>query len=196
MSTMASNYRKEYSFLWDTMVIDPKRKADVNKLVAKAKANKPIYLDIIDTLKKNNPIMTSQGKINIPWQFLACVHYMECGFSFKHHLHNGDPLTHKTVRVPKGRPVRGDAPFTFKESALDALVYQDLHEEMDWSVPNMLYKLEAYNGYGYRSKGINSPYLWSFSNHYTKGKYVADHKYSATAVSTQCGSALILKQIL
>ena len=40
-----------------------------------------------------------------------------------------------------------------------------------------------------------SPYLWSFSNHYARGKYVADGHFSATAVSQQCGAALLLKRL-
>jgi lysozyme family protein len=57
----------------------------------------------------------------------------------------------------------------------------------------VLYVLEGYNGFGYRSKGIRSPYLWSFSNLYEKGKYVADHQFDPNAVSKQVGSAVLLK---
>ena len=35
----------------------------------------------------------------------------------------------------------------------------------------MLYRLEAYNGFGYRQYQINFPYLWSFATCYTKGKF-------------------------
>ena len=60
----------------------------------------------------------------------------------------------------------------------------------------MLFKLEANNGFGYRRKGINTPYLWSFTNHYRKGKYIADGKYSTEAVSKQVGAAILLKLLL
>jgi lysozyme family protein len=53
--------------------------------------------------------------------------------------------------------------------------------------------LEAYNGLGYRGLGVPTPYLWSFSNHYESGKYVADGKFSRTARSQQCGAAVMLK---
>jgi lysozyme family protein len=56
-----------------------------------------------------------------------------------------------------------------------------------------LYRLEAYNGLGYRSYGVASPYLWSFSNHYDRGKFVSDGKWSSTARSQQCGAAVMLK---
>ena len=43
-----------------------------------------------------------------------------------------------------------------------------------------LYELERYNGFGYRDRRpqVLSPYLWSFSNHYSRGKYVADGRFS------------------
>jgi len=59
-----------------------------------------------------------------------------------------------------------------------------------------LYRMEAYNGFGSRRKGINTPYLWAFSNHYTKGKYVADGKWNPDYVSTQCGGAVMLKALI
>lgn len=62
----------------------------------------------------------------------------------------------------------------------------------------MLFKIEGYNGYGYRklSQPINSPYLWSMSNHYTKGKFVADGNYSQTALSKQTGAAVLLRRMV
>jgi lysozyme family protein len=60
----------------------------------------------------------------------------------------------------------------------------------------MLYRFEKYNGFGYRRRGIVSPYLWSFSNQYTKGKYIADGKWSSEAVSRQCGAALLVKELV
>lgn len=134
---------------------------------------------------------------SIPWYFIACVHYLECSFSFKKHLHNGDPLTGYTVQVPAGRPKVGHPPpFTFKESAVDALKFMGFDKVRSWILPFMLRKLEAYNGFGYfKYRKINSPYLWSFSNHYTKGKYVKDGKYDKDAVSKQMGSAVILKRM-
>lgn len=137
------------------------------------------------------------GSSNIPWYFIACAHYLECSFSFKKHLHNGDPLTSYTVRVPANRPKVGhEPPFTFEESAVDALKLMKFDQIQNWNLPTILRKLEAYNGFGYfKFHSINSPYLWSYSNHYTKGKYVADGKFDTEAVSKQLGSAVILKRM-
>ena len=40
---------------------------------------------------------------------------------------------------------------------------------------------------------VLTPYLWSFSNHYKKGKFVKDGKFDPEFVSKQCGAAVILK---
>jgi lysozyme family protein len=132
----------------------------------------------------------------VPWYFIACVHYLECSFSFKKHLHNGDPLTGYTVHVPVHRPKVGHAPpFTFEESAVDAIKLMKYDQVTNWSLPFILQKLEGYNGFGYNKKGVHTPYLWSYSNHYSKGKYVKDGVFDASAVSQQLGAAVILKRM-
>jgi lysozyme family protein len=50
---------------------------------------------------------------------------------------------------------------------------------------------------GYRRRGIMpTPYLWSYSNLYEKGKFVADGHFDPESVSKQCGTALMLKAVL
>lgn len=139
---------------------------------------------------------TVSAATNVPWQVIAVIHYRESSLNFKRHLHNGDPLTARTVHVPAGRPKIGTPPFVWEESAMDALRLKKMNTIEDWSIPNMLLTLEKYNGMGYNKKGLLSPYLWSFSNHYTKGKYVADGKYDPEAIDKQCGVAVLLKYVL
>jgi peptidoglycan hydrolase-like protein with peptidoglycan-binding domain len=43
---------------------------------------------------------------------------------------------------------------------------------------------------------VKSPYLWSFSNNYECGKYVADGRFDAGAVDRQCGAMPILKRMM
>ena len=57
----------------------------------------------------------------VPWYVVGAIHSLECNCNFECHLHNGDPLTARTVHVPKGRPIAGNPPFTWEESAVDAL---------------------------------------------------------------------------
>jgi lysozyme family protein len=123
------------------------------------------------------------------------MHGLECGYDFNRHLHNGDSLAAATVRVPAGRPPNWVPGSRWEDSAIDALKLKKFDRVDEWSLPRVLYALEAFNGFGYRTKGIRSPYLWSFSNLYNKGKYIRDGVYDANAVSQQLGSAVLLKHL-
>ena len=170
----------EYQRLFDTCVIKLDKLPEIKPIVNKILNGKSRYEALAN-------------KVGIPWYFIGITHSLEAGCDFNKHLHNGDPLTTETIRVPKNRPRTGTPPYTWDFSAEDALT--DLAGWNNWTVPGMLFKLEGYNGYGYHSRGINSPYLWSFSNHYTKGKFIADKVYSSTAVSKQCGAAILLRRL-
>jgi lysozyme family protein len=174
--------RKEYASLFSSCQVRPYHLQAVDKLVEGIKKGKPRY----EVIAK---------EIGCPWWFVGLIHLMECGLRFDRHLHNGDPLTARTTHIPSGRPA-GKPPFTFEESALDALRLRQIHKETDWSLPHILFMLEGYNGYGYRQYHPNvlSPYLWSFTSHYVKGKYTADGHFDAECVSQQAGLAAIIKR--
>ena len=92
--------------------------------------------------------------------------------------------------------VRG--PFkTWESAAYDALEMKRKIMPEKWTIEATLDFLEKYNGLGYRKyhKNVKTPYLWSGSQHYTKGKYVLDGKFDNDAVSRQLGAALILKRL-
>ena len=138
---------------------------------------------------------TVGAALAIPWWFIAGVHMLESTFNFGAHLHNGDSLLARTRRVPPGRPATGTPPFIWEESARDALSGAGLANLKDWSLARALHRWERYNGLGYRFREVPSPYLWSFSTVYRKGKFVADGKFSATKESSQCGAAVLLKHL-
>ena len=174
---------KEYVDLWRSCKIRPSRAAEVDKIVDRIVAHKDRY--------------RKAGKPHgVPWHVVAVIHQLEGSGNFKTHLHNGDPLTARTVHVPKGRPKNGRPPFTWEASAADALAFDGLGRWKNWTLPGTLFALERFNGFGYRPKRIHSPYLWSFSNQYSKGKFVGDNLFSPTAVSQQCGAAVLLKRMV
>lgn len=146
-------------------------------------------------MRKSRSRYDAVGEVTgVPWHFIAVIHALESSFNFRAHLHNGDfPLTARTRQVPAGRPLKWLPPSDWESSAKDALRLLGFTGERDWSLERTLYRLEAYNGLGYRGLGVPTPYLWSFSNHYDRGKYVADGRFSATARSQQCGAAVMLK---
>ena len=191
---------------WNTMKV-VRLEAVVKSKAALAAFHAPRYLDIA----KNS---------TVPWPVVAAIHYRESDFNFRTHLHNGDPLDGRTFHVPAGRPVaapKSGGVYTFEESAADALGMKSTIFPADgrWTVEATLEFLERYNGLGYRGLRrdpvtgvirysnnptwtpcpIPSPYLWSFTNHYSKGKYVSDGHYDPAAVDQQIGAAPLLKAI-
>ncbi|MDI6853771.1 MAG: hypothetical protein QME75_09260 [Deltaproteobacteria bacterium] len=182
--SLSPRLAEEYCHLFDTCVINAGRMAEVEGILAKIEQHRRRYDAVAEAL-------------SMPWYVIAVIHSLESSLSFARHLHNGDPLDARTVRVPAGRPKTGSPPFTWEESAIDALKYHELDAWQDWSLPGLLYKLEEYNGWGYRlyHPHILSPYLWSCSNHYQRGKYLADGVWSETAVSRQTGAAVLLKAL-
>jgi lysozyme family protein len=148
-------------------------------------------------IRKSKARYESVGEqTGVPWYFIAVTHGLEASFNFRAHLHNGDfPLSSRTRQVPAGRPTKWLPPSDWESSAKDALRLLGFTGQKDWSLERTLYRLEAYNGFGYRGYGVPTPYLWSFSNHYDRGKYVADGKFSYTARSQQCGAAVMLKML-
>ena len=133
----------------------------------------------------------------VPWFVVGSIHGLEASYNFRAHFHNGDfPLSARTRQVPAGRPLKWAAPYAWENSARDALTLLGFVGKNDWTLERTLYRLEAYNGFGYRRRGVPSPYLWSFSNHYESGKFVADGKYNPAARSQQCGAATKIKMLV
>lgn len=165
--------KAHYRDLWLKVKIDPGQESIVDAAAKRIFSFKDRYVAI-------------SKKLGVPWFFIGLIHNLEAGLSFRGHLHNGDPLTAKTVQVPAGRPLVGQPPFTWEESALDALTQKGLQNVKAWTIERILYEAERYNGFGYRLYHPNdlSPYLWSKTNHNDgTGKYIADGKWSGTAFS-------------
>jgi lysozyme family protein len=175
----------EYEAWFAALTIRPENLTQVNFAVKQLIGNKANY---------QKAAQATNDKL--PWAFVGVIHALECSFNFAGHLHNGDPLIHRTTRVPENCPANGTPPFSWQDSAVDALTRKGFKQETDWSIARMLYLLEKYNGFGYRFKQLPTPYLWSFSNLFSKGKFVADHKFDPEAPSKQCGAAVMLKSLI
>lgn len=182
--------KPEYQRLWDSCEIRLDKLSTTQNIVAKINANRRHYEAL-------------QQKINVPWHFVAVIHNMESSLNFATHLHNGDSLKKRTVNEPSGRPLADPIKswqegYTWEESAIDALTMKEFNRVKDWSLPAQLWQLERYNGIGYRKyhPEVLTPYLWSATNHYNKGKYVVDGKWDANAVSDQIGIVALLKVLI
>lgn len=191
--------QKDFMQLWNTATLREEYVWFIDKLIDKVLPQSNRYRAVANDM--NN---------GMPWWFVMIVHLMEVGGKenpFDYHLHCGDSLTGRTIHLPKGRPrfnpghgenpPSRNNPYTWEESAKDALVNVMHYDKVnDWSLPNCLTLFEKYNGMGYRNRGINTPYVWSWTNHYgippNTGKYVADGRFEIGAISKQCGCAAFL----
>lgn len=166
-----------YASQWDHMTID--RVAFTHRAADRLVAAKKRYMAIAhDT--------------GLPWAMIAVIHERESGQDWTTSLAQGDPWNKVSTHVPKGR-----GPFkSFEEAAIDALTHDGLNKINDWRLEKVFYHLESYNGWGYFSRGVPSPYVWAGSNQYQRGKFTADGKYSAATVDKQLGCATMLKAMM
>jgi lysozyme family protein len=167
-----------YAKLWSGATLLPAHAAGAAALAQHAIKNKAIYEEIEkDSL--------------VPWWWIAGAHYREADFNLGCYLGNGQTLKKPTTEVPAGHgPFFGST--AFHDGAIDALKHEGMYRlNVEWTVELALYWWERFNGQGYFSHG-NSPYVWSWTNLYSGGKFIADHVYSATAMDPQAGCAAIL----
>jgi lysozyme family protein len=174
----------EYDRMWAAMQITPAHQGVIERDAGKILPLKARYEGVSE-------------QCGVPWYVIGLIDIMEAGGGCDAHLHNGDPLKGRTIHVPAGRPpAPAEPPFTWEQSALDALKFEGFDKIKDWSLSGVAGALEHYNGMGYHLKGMPSPYLWSFSNQYKSGKFVADHVFDPNAVSEQAGAMPILKALM
>lgn len=175
--------RANYAALWQRMTVLEGRKAAVAAVARRVLGSKARYLTI-------------EKQTGIPWWWVGITHYREANCNFHCHLHNGDPLTGRTRHVPADRPRVGEPPFTWEESALDALKLEGLDRVSDWSIVSAAYRWEAYNGWGYHARGVTSAYLWAASNDHEQGKFTSDGHYDPSAGDAQEGTMPVLQCLM
>ena len=184
MVPIFANLRESYEELWATMVIRPEWSDRINDAAKGIFQSKGQYRAVEDLT-------------GVPWFLIGLIHQMEATRDFKTHLHNGDPLNARTSHVPAGRPTTGRPPFAWAESAADAIRMEGLDQVLDWSLERVAYQLERYNGFRSRLEhNINTPYLWSGTNHYARGKFVRDNVFDKNFVSKQAGAMPIMHRLM
>lgn len=179
-------YQTEYDVLWKTMIITPSKVKLIDQVVGKLRQPQrwAEYCKLFDAT-------------GVPPQVTAVINERECGGNLKGVLHNGELIVgtnRKTKLVPAGR-----GPFaTFFDAGVDAFKKEGL-DTFDWhagGAARVAYALEKFNGFGYRKKGVHSPYLWAGTNQYTRGKYISDGNFSPTHVDTQLGGMAVLRRMM
>ena len=126
-------------------------------------------------------------ELDIHPAFIGAIHYMECNRNWSRCLHNGEKWNRVTTLTPKGI-----GPFaSWEDSTINAL--STVKKYIEYNIlESYLYAAERHNGFGYYFKGNNSPYIFSGTNKWTKGKFISDGIYDSEARSSQIGIATIL----
>lgn len=119
---------------------------------------------------------------------LMALNERESSSSMATYLGNGQRLTRFTTIVPKGR-----GPFqSWEAGAEDALHLDHLDDVKDWCWARACYEQELFNGFGYRSRGLHTPYLWSGTNVYSSGKFISDGVFDASVKDSQLGTIPVM----
>jgi lysozyme family protein len=134
------------------------------------------------------------ARTGIPYPFIAVTHQRESSQNWSANLAQGDPWNQISTHVPADR-----GPFkSWEDAAYDALVNCGPHaaRNKDWSIGGLLTLLERYNGVGYVNRGLPSPYIWSGTDQYSRGKYVADGVFDPNEVDKQLGCAGLITAMM
>lgn len=174
---------------WETMKIKQNFWPAALKFADRALVHKADYQHIASLIKQ-------EYDLYIPWWFIPLVHERECVRGVDNwscNIAQGCRFDVKCNVIPKNGPFS-----SFDKAAIAALVLEHpfAAKNTNWSGGGTMTIAEDYNGTGYYRMGVTNPYLFSGTDKYVKGKYIADHKYDANKVDTQLGVAISLKALM
>jgi lysozyme family protein len=209
-----STLAPEYATLLAAMRLDPAREhelaARAAAVVALAQRHRDDWAEVA-------------SKTGVPRLWGLASFERESGSDYSRSPAQGDRWDRVSVNVPRGLgpyqcwgdacvaayridrldEVAGSAGAKTGESAPvetpphpDPLPASGEREKAAWIWARACYEGELFNGFGPRAHGHRTGYLWSWTNIYTGGKYVADGKWDAEHVDEQCGMVPMMAALL
>jgi lysozyme family protein len=175
----------EYATLLAAMRVDPDRE---NDLAERAVA----VLKLADKLRDEWTEVTAKTGVPRLWGIASFERESSSNYSCS--PAQGDPWDKVSVHVP-----RGLGPYeNWGESCVTAYGIDKLNEvgASNWTWTRACYEGELYNGFGPRAHGRHTGYLWSWTNVYTGGKYIADGKWDPDTQDQQCGMVPMMAALL
>jgi lysozyme family protein len=159
--------------------IKPEWQASIDKTAKRLVADKARFLEV-------------EKQDGVKWFAVAIIKEREAGAdpAFKRNIAQGDPWNEKSTHVPKGRGPFPNWDAATHDALVDCAPYAGRWH--DWSIGGTLTILEKYNGTGYAARGLPSPYIFSATNIYVRGKYVRDGAFDPNYVDQQIGCAALL----
>ena len=177
----------DQSARWRAAKLDPRRSIELDKLMDRWRQTSAKY-EAVAKMKPNG----------VPAVVAFCLFYRESDNDFRCSPAQGDRLDRRSVNEPKGRIPGKFPPFLWADAAFDAYYVVDHLDRCNWkNAQSALDKMESFNGFGYRAKGVAAPYLWAGTTLYgiegaPGGKYVRDGVFDRTARDKQLGVAAIM----
>ena len=169
---------QHYECLWANMEILSDWRTRVSEAAGNVARGRACYRIVGEALK-------------IPWPVVGAIHELEASCNWVLGLHCGQRWDQETTLVPAGKGPFG----SWIAAAIDALVAWN--DKAEWGIGQIGKRFERYNGLGYAGRNVESPYLWSGSNHGVDvGKYVADGRYDPWAVSQLAGAMCLLRRLV
>ena len=175
----------EYAALLAAMRIDPVRE---NELAERA----AVLLKLVDRHRDEWAEVTARTGVPRLWGIASFER--ESSSDYSRSPAQGDRWDRVSVHVPKGLGPYAD----WGDSCVAAYCIDKLNEvgASNWTWTRACYEGELYNGFGPRAHGRHTGYLWSWTNIYTSGKYVADGKWDPDVRDQQCGMVPMMAALL
>ena len=175
----------EYATLLAAMRIDPARE---NELAERA----AMLLKLADRHRDEWAEVTARTGVPRLWGIASFER--ESSSDYSRSPAQGDRWDRVSVHVPKGLGPYAD----WGDSCVAAYCIDKLNEvgASNWTWTRACYEGELYNGFGPRAHGRHTGYLWSWTNIYTAGKYVADGKWDPDVRDQQCGMVPMMAALL
>ena len=168
---------KSFNFDFETNLTE-EQQVEMDKFVENFNKNSEKYKEVEEVT-------------GVPAELIAAIHWRESSGDFNTYLHNGQKLGSTTTVAPMG--------IYFEDWTEAAIHAMKSHKPQIIEVGNIetwFEYAEAYNGYGYRNIGVSSPYVWSGSDKYTCGKFIADGTYDDNYKDKQIGVAVLIKELM
>jgi lysozyme family protein len=211
-----STLAPEYTALLAAMRIDPARE---HELAARA----AVVLALAE--RHRDEWAEVEGKTGVPRLWGLASFERESGSDYSRSPAQGDRWDRVSVNVPRGLgpyqcwgdacvaayridrldEVAGSAGVSPASTGESTPVATPPHpdplpasgeREKAWTWARACYEGELFNGFGPRAHGRRTGYLWSWTNIYTGGKYVADGKWDPDTQDQQCGMVPMMAALL
>jgi lysozyme family protein len=129
----------------------------------------------------------------VPVPLAAASFEREASSNFRLNPAQGWPLDEKSKDVPYNGPF---SDWTTAQIAAYKIDDLDQIGAANWSWERACYEEELFNGFGYRSHGVPSPYLFGGTNIQKPGKYTTDRGYDPNVMDTQLGVIPMMLRIV